>query len=261
MLDWHHTIAGFVIGVIIGMTGVGGGSLMTPLLILWFHVPPAVAVGTDLLYAAITKCGGILAHQRRGNVCWNRVIDMAIGSIPGALITITMLRFIMPHTDAYNRILTISLGIALIATAMLLIFKKRFGTFVHSSDYPLSKIHIRRRRILTMGAGFILGILVTLSSVGAGVLGTATLLMLYPHMRIMQIVGTDLAHAVPITAIAGLGHMHLGTVDLKLLFGLILGSLPGTFVGSHIGHLLPDKWIRTGLALILMLTGIRMVLL
>ncbi len=234
---------------------------MTPLLILWFRVPPAVAVGTDLLYAAITKSSGILAHQRRGNVCWSTVIDMTIGSVPGAIATIIILRFITPHTPAYDSILTVSLGIALIATALMLIFKKRFGAFVHSSDYPLSKIHIKRRRILTMGSGFMLGILVTLSSVGAGVLGTATLLMLYPHLRIMQIVGTDLAHAVPITAIAGLGHMHLGTVDMNLLLGLLIGSLPGTFIGSHIGHLLPDRWIRIGLALILILTGIRMVFL
>ena len=259
MIDWQYIFAGFVIGVIIGMTGVGGGSLMTPLLILWFQVSPAVAVGTDLLYAALTKCSGILAHQRRGNVCWRTVGIMAAGSIPGALLTIVLLRHVVTQGEIYDRILTIALGIALIATALILIYKNRVDSFVLRTDYPLSQLHRNRQDGLTIAAGMLLGILVTLSSVGAGVIGTATLLMLYPHLRIMQIVGTDLAHAVPITAIAGFGHMHLGTVDLSLLVHLLVGSLPGTFIGSHIGHRLPDKWVRATLACILLLTGLRLI--
>lgn len=259
MTDWHHLIAaGFAVGAVIGMTGVGGGSLMTPLLILWFKVPPAVAVGTDLLYAAITKCGGLWAHQRRKNVCWGTVAAMAAGSIPGATITIILLRLLRPDSGVYDRLLTTALGVALVATGLMLIFKNQLGTYVHSSKYPLLNLGARQRWLLTATAGFVLGILVTLSSVGAGVLGTATLLVLYPHLRMMQIVGTDLAHAIPITAIAGLGHAHLGTVDWKLLTGLLIGSIPGTFLGSHMGHMLPDKWVRMILATILLLIGIKM---
>ena len=260
MTDWHHVVvAGFAVGAVIGMTGVGGGSLMTPLLILWFKVPAAVAVGTDLLYAAITKCGGLWAHHRRSNVCWSTVAAMATGSIPGATITIILLRFIKTDSSVYEQVLTTSLGVALVATGLMLIFKKQLGTYVHSSNYPLLNLGARQRWLLTALAGFVLGILVTLSSVGAGVLGTATLLVLYPHLRMMQIVGSDLAHAIPITAIAGFGHVHLGTVDWKLLSGLLIGSIPGTFLGSHMGHMLPDKWVRIALATILLLIGVKMV--
>ena len=255
-MDITYIIAGFSVGLIVGMTGIGGGSLMTPLLILVFDIKPAIAVGTDLLYAAVTKCGGIWAHQRRGHIRWRIVMLLTVGSVPGALTAIYLLKTFPVSLLDYDRVLTKALSLALIATALVLLSKRRLGQFVHSRNY--SALQGVPRDILTACSGFFLGGLITLSSVGAGVLVTALLMVCYPHMRMIQIIGTDLAHAVPITAIAGLGHAHLGTVDIILLINLLIGSLPGVFLGGHIGHHLPENIMRYGLITIMLGVGLKM---
>ncbi len=258
-MDFAFTIAGFIVGFIIGLTGVGGGSLMTPILVLFFHIPPALAVGTDLLYAAITKSGGIFVHHSRRTIEWPIVGLLCMGSIPATFIAIAVLKYLGDIGMNYDRLITSSLSVALILTSLVLIFKKQLLALGQNDRFStIREIHFHYQRHMTVLAGALIGILVTFSSVGAGALGAAILFFLYPRVRSISIVGTDLAHAVPITAIAGLGHLHLGTVDLFLLGSLILGSLPGIYIGSHLGSYLPEKIMRPVLASMLFMIGLRM---
>lgn len=259
-MDLSYTFAGFIVGFIVGMTGVGGGSLMTPILVFLFGIKPAIAVGTDLLYAAITKSGGILVHHRNQTVSWNIVGLMALGSVPSSLISVFILKHLTEAGINYDRVITLTLSVALILTSLVLLFKEPLRRLSkEEASVAVRAIHRRYARQLTVLAGFLIGVLVTFSSVGAGALGAAILLFLYPQLRTINIVGTDLAHAVPITAIAGIGHAHIGTVDYLLLGSLLVGSLPGIYLGSHTGKLLPDRVIRPLLACLLLLIGVRMV--
>ena len=254
----EYTFAGFVVGFIIGFTGVGGGSLMTPILVLVFHVPPAIAVGTDLLYAALTKGSGVFVHHRNGTVDWRVVRLLALGSVPATLLTVMVLDWLRRRGVDYDSVMTTTLGVALILTSLVLIFKERLLTLSRREELEfLREIHRQYQQPMTVICGLMIGILVTLSSVGAGAIGGAILFLLYPHMPVVRIVGTDLAHAVPLTAIAGLGHLHLGTVDFLLLGSLLLGSLPGIWLGSHAGVRMPEKVVRPLLALMLMGIGVR----
>jgi uncharacterized membrane protein YfcA len=260
-MEPSFAITGFIVGFVVGMTGVGGGSLMTPILVLLFSVKPAVAVGTDLLYAAITKSSGVFVHHNRGNVEWRVVALLATGSVPSALLAVSVLgRFEAAGVD-YDHVITVALSIALILTSLVLLFKGPIQQL--GGNERLAAVRAVRRRLrgpLTVAAGALIGVLVTLSSVGAGALGAAFLFFLYPRMRPISIVGTDIAHAVPITAIAGLGHAHLGTVDFLMLGNLLVGSLPGIWLGGHTGARLPDGFVRPALASMLLLIGVRLAL-
>ncbi|MEJ2762346.1 MAG: sulfite exporter TauE/SafE family protein [Gammaproteobacteria bacterium] len=230
-MNFDYTIAGFTVGFIIGLTGVGGGSLMTPILVLLFGIKPAIAVGTDLLYAAVTKGGGVFVHQRRGTVDWEIVGLLGCGSIPATIVAL----FLLQHPERvgidYDRLITVMLSIALILTSSVLLFKSTLQKLSRSEQFDaIRALHRRAQRPMTVAAGAAIGFLVTLSSVGAGALGAAILFFLYPRHRPITIVGTDLAHAVPITLIAGLGHAHLGTVNFTLLASLLVGSLPGIYL-------------------------------
>ena len=259
-MDLAFTFAGFVVGFIIGLTGVGGGSLMTPILVLVFSIKPAVAVGTDLLYAAITKGGGIFAHQGQGTIDWKIVRLLSMGSIPAALSAVFILQQLTIMGINYDRLITSTLSIALILTSLVILFKAQLQSLGRKEQFRTIRIiHKRLRAPATILSGAAIGVLVTLSSVGAGALGAAILFFLYPRMSAIKIVGTDLAHAVPITAIAGLGHWGLGSVDFQLLLSLIIGSLPGIYLGSHAGVQLPEKYIRPILASMLLLIGGRLV--
>lgn len=261
-MDFGFTFAGFVVGFIIGLTGVGGGSLMTPVLVLVFSIKPAVAVGTDLLYAAITKGGGILSHHKQRTIDWRVVRLLSAGSIPATLLSVLILKQLAGMGINYEPIITSMLSIALILTSLVILFKSQLQSLGRTEPFQFIRIiHRRLRAPMTVLAGFIIGILVTFSSVGAGALGAAFLFFLYPRFNTVRIVGTDLAHAVPITAIAGLGHWHLGSVDFQLLLSLIIGSLPGIYLGSHAGVQLPEKFMRMLLALMLMLIGGRLAVL
>lgn len=252
-MDWLYTLSGFVVGAIVGLTGVGGGSLMTPLLVLLFGIHPATAVGTDLLYAAITKAGGTTVHARKGHVDWRITGLLAGGSIPSSLLTIWALSYLPKQSPAVTHIISISLGIALLLTACALIFRQKLQRYAlsHADD----RTHTRFQAPITVAVGVLLGILVTISSVGAGALGVAVLFFLYPRLSPIRIVGSDLAHAVPLTLIAGLGHWAIGSVDWSLLASLLLGSLPGIWLGSHASARVPERFLRPLLATMLVLVG------
>jgi uncharacterized membrane protein YfcA len=260
-MDFTYSISGFVVGFIVGLTGVGGGSLMTPILVLLFGIKPVVAVGTDLLYAAITKCGGIWVHHRQGTIRWKIVGLLCLGSLPASGMTLLVLNSLNSKGLDYTKAVTSTLGVALILTALVLLFKRRISLLSKDERFAtIRAAHHRLRVPLTVLTGAIIGSLVTLSSVGAGALGAAALFFLYPRLPAVSIVGSDLAHAVPLTAVAGLGHMQLGTVDLVLLGSLLVGSLPGIYLGSHLGVRLPERIVRPVLAGMLLMIGLRFAL-
>jgi uncharacterized membrane protein YfcA len=257
-MDLAQVFSGFAVGAIVGMTGVGGGSLMTPLLVLLFGIVPATAVGTDLLYAAITKSGGTFVHARRGNVDWRIVGLLACGSLPAAALTLSLASYLgLGGLGNSARIITVSLGIALMLTAVALVFRRRLQAWAQSHD--VDALPSLRHARLTVFTGAMLGALVSLSSVGAGALGVTALFFLYPRLAVRSIVGADLAHAVPLTLVAGLGHWWLGNVDWVLLGTLLTGSLPGIFVGSHLAHRIPERVLRPTLAGMLVLVGARLI--
>ena len=268
-MNLAYTLSGFAVGLLVGVTGVGGGSLMTPLLVFLFGFKPAVAVGTDLLFAAITKTSGVWVHHgKHGSVDWKIVGWLALGSLPFAVATLFVLKYLMSVGQEITGTITFTLGIALVLTACSLLVRSILITRAakapviddeHSTPENAARFkHLQIPATVLIGA--VLGILVTLSSVGAGALGTVALLFLYPKMTTLKIVGTDLAHAIPLTAVAGIGHLSLGNVDLVLLGSLLLGSLPGIWIGSHLSAKIPEKFLRPFLASILMLIGLKFIL-
>ncbi|MDZ4202288.1 MAG: sulfite exporter TauE/SafE family protein [Gallionella sp.] len=258
-MDWLYTVSGFLVGLIVGVTGVGGGSLMTPLLVLAFGVSPATAVGTDLLYASITKSVGGWVHGRNGSVDWKVVGLLSLGSFPAALVTIVLLKYLALDEKTLRALVTGVLSVALLATALALLLKDWIKKIARRDDGTVYELHHRYLPAATIVTGFVVGALVTISSIGAGVLGTVALLFLYPRMSAVRVVGTDIVHAVPLTAVAGMGHMALGTVDFVLLGSLLLGSLPGIYIGSHLSAKVPEKILRPILATMLLIIGIKMV--
>ncbi len=255
-MEYGYIIAGFIVGVLVGLTGVGGGSLMTPILVLIFHVKPAFAVGTDLLYASITKSVGIFAHGKLGNIDWKMVRLLAYGSIPAAILTTLYLRNADIASDASVSTIKFWLGIALIITSFSVLFRNQLANLAKNEHL----IDTKYVPALTIILGLILGFLVTLTSVGAGALGVTALLILYPKVPINTIVGSDIAHAVPLTLVAGLGHASIGTVDYSLLGTLLIGSIPGIYIGSHLTAKVAEHWVRIALALILIFVGFKLVL-
>lgn len=257
-MDLMYPLAGFAVGAIVGLTGVGGGSLMTPLLVLLFGISPSVAVGTDLLYAAITKAGGTVAHSLKGTVDWAITRALALGSIPAAGLTLFLVHTYLPGgVGGASHLISFALGIALVLTAVALIFRKKIQAFAqrHAPAVP----NPQRTFWLTVFTGAVLGALVSISSVGAGALGVTALFFLYPHLPAHRIIGSDIAHAVPLTLVAGIGHWYLGSVDWALLGSLLIGSLPGIWLGSQISAKVPEKILRPILAGMLVLVGSKLI--
>ncbi len=259
-MELMYTAAGLGVGFIVGLTGVGGGALMTPLLVLFFGIAPSVAVGTDLLYAAITKTGGVWVHGRRGSVAWKIAGLLALGSVPAALATIGLLKVFAVNTRHFESVVTTALGGALMLTALALLFKERLRNYARRNA-PATQTDQDWKWLdaATIATGAVLGVVVTVTSIGAGAMGAVALFFLYPRLSTVQIVGTDLAHAVPLTAVAGMGHFYLGTVDTALLLSLLLGSLPGIYLGSHLGTRVPEHVLRPALAGMLILIGGKLV--
>lgn len=247
-------LAGAIIGLIVGVTGVGGGSLMTPFL-LWYGVPASVAVGTDLLYAAITKTGGIVAHAKHGHVRWPAVLALASTSIPASILALILLKVLFSGAGHYEEIIKASLGCMLFITGILLLVKaaRKQPVFAESAELaPIPKPALLRLAIV----GAPLGFLVTMSSVGAGVVGTMLLLYILPHFKSQHIVGTDLAHAVPLTFVAGIGHyLLLDNLDWNLLLALLIGSVPAVYIGSRWSRHIPDRVLKLSLAVCLIIIG------
>ncbi len=256
MFEWGYTAAGLFVGLLVGLTGVGGGSLMTPLLIFLFHVNPAIAVGTDLLFAAITKASGIWVHSRKKNIEWPIVGLLALGSLPMAFVSLAIIENFKAETETLSTLIQLLLGVALVLTAISLILRRQLHRFGEKVKLLLPSWR-QKRPLVTVLAGAMLGILVPITSVGAGALGAAILMFLYPSLPTRRVVGSDLAHAVPLTLIAGLGHLQIGTVDLALLLALLVGSLPGIYIGSHMSTVVPERIMRPLLATMLLLIGVK----
>ncbi len=254
-MEFGYIFSGFVVGLLVGLTGVGGGSLMTPMLVLLFHIKPAVAVGTDLLYASVTKTAGIFAHGKLGNIDWRIVKLLAVGSIPASVLTTLYLKGLDIASDDAVATIKFWLGVALLLTSVSVLFRNQLIQFSKTRGW----IKNSWTAPLTIILGLVLGVLVTLTSVGAGALGVTALFIIYPRASINKIVGTDIAHAVPLTLAAGLGHASLGTVDYKLLGILLIGSIPGIWIGSHLSSKIAEHWVRYTLALILIFVGLKLV--
>jgi uncharacterized membrane protein YfcA len=268
LLNFEYALSGLLGGFLVGLTGVGGGSIMTPLLVLVFGIAPSAAVGTDLLYASITKASGVPVHSKKGHVDWAVVGWLSLGSLPASGLTLVFLQTM--HTSViFEAFLKKSVGIALVITALAILWKaSRRGVLsftggVEEDDLGLERSSmeapLKQPIVLTVITGIVLGCLVTLSSIGAGAVGTVVLVLLYPRFPITRIVGTDIAHAVPLTLIAGLGHLSLGHVNFSLLLNLLLGSIPGVWLGSHASAGLSERWSRPILAILLLIIAAKMI--
>lgn len=257
-------LAGMLVGFCVGITGVGGGSLMTPILISLFKIEPHIAIGTDLIYASISKLCGSAVHAKKLNIVWSIVIWLSIGSIPASFATHWVLEHYLSQSAQYKALLTMVLGFMLTITGLSIVFRsqiekffKRFRDQQSPSD-ELSFTGKRRIYIIIMGA--VLGIFVTLSSVGAGAFGVMALILLFPNLPMIRIIGSDVAHAVLLTFVAGMAHMSSGNVDFHLLGWLLIGSIPAIIFGTLISSKLPEKMIRKILGITLFLLGINFIL-
>lgn len=255
---WVNAAAGFGVGTIVGITGVGGGALMTPILVLLFGVAPAAAVGTDLWFAAITKLVGGTVHHKQGRVDHQVLKLLCLGSLPASIATLAWLHF-SHAARLQSGVLMSALGVVLLLTALAMVFKRK----VHAIGERLrtrAPVDFKRAQPpLTVLAGAILGLLVTLTSIGAGALGAVMLVCLYPfRMTPTRLVGTDIVHAIPLTIVAGTGHLLMGNVDLALLGSLLLGSVPGILIGSSLAGKLPETGLRWAIAVVLSIAAFKL---
>jgi len=241
--------------MLVGLTGVGGGSLMTPILVLLFNFHPATAVGTDLLYASITKTVGTAVHGKQGTVDWKIVMRLACGSVPAAILTLLVMSRVGSMGNAASGPLSLMLGIALLLTGICVFFRPQILSWAGEHIHDVEDRRLRNRTVIL---GFILGVLVSVTSVGAGALGTTALLILYPRLPVARIAASDIAHAVPLTLIAGLGHWLIGSVDFGLMLALLAGSIPGIIVGSLLSARSSDAILRPVLATTLLIVAVRM---
>ncbi|MBS0445525.1 MAG: sulfite exporter TauE/SafE family protein [Proteobacteria bacterium] len=257
-MNWLNTAAGFGVGVMVGMTGVGGGALMTPILVLLFGIAPTSAVGTDLWFAALTKIVGGSVHQKRGGVDWSILRLLWLGSLPASIVTLLWLRYSGNGEIRHGFIVT-ALGAVLVLTALAMLFKKQMHALGQRLRIGAPDGFRHAQPPLTVAAGVILGVLVTLTSVGAGALGTVMLLYLYPlRLTPSKLVGTDIVHAIPLTIVAGIGHLLMGNVNPVLLGSLLLGSIPGVLLGAFFSARAPEKLLRSTIAVVLVMVGAKL---
>lgn len=247
-----YIVSGFAVGLLVGMTGVGGGSLMTPLLTLLFGVPPSVAVGTDLAFASITKTAGTFTHRLRGTVRWDIVKRLCVGALPAAVLTTLALKQFGTLDASVGQLIRYSIAGSVMLTVVALLFKGKMLAWLNA--HPERQLHGRALNAATVVAGLVLGTLVTISSIGAGAIGATLLVLLYPRLSAAEVAGTDIAYAVPLTAIAAFGHWWLGSINWELLAMLLIGSVPGITLGSWIARSVPEKFLRALLAMTL--TGV-----
>lgn len=258
-------LAGVLVGFCVGITGVGGGSLMTPILISLFRIEPHIAIGTDLLYAAISKFCGSLVHAKKLNIVWPIVLWLAVGSIPASFITSWVLEHYLSQSTHYKTVLTMVLGFMLTLTGISIIFRSTIEKFFvdlrnkdnHANSSSQNLTETKRVYIVIMG--IVLGIFVTLSSVGAGAFGVMALIIMFPNLPMIRIIGSDVVHAVLLTFVAGLSHMSSGNVDFHLLMWLLVGSIPAIIIGTLISSRLPEKIIRKVLGITLFALGINFI--
>jgi len=250
-----YSLTGLIVGALVGMTGVGGGSLMTPILVLFFGFHPATAVGTDLLYASVTKTVGTAVHHKGETVDWHIVGGLALGSVPASITTLFIMSRVGVTAAQQTLILNLLLGGALLLTALAIFFRPAILRWAgpHFSGLPEARVSH-----WTVLLGAILGVLVSVTSVGAGALGTTALLILYPRLPVSRIAGSDIAHAVPLTLIAGIGHWLIGSVDFRLMGSLLIGSIPGIIAGSLFSSRSSDAVLRPVLGGTLLIVSLRL---
>ncbi|TXI96029.1 MAG: sulfite exporter TauE/SafE family protein [Burkholderiaceae bacterium] len=253
-----YIISGFAVGTLVGLTGVGGGSLMTPLLTLLFGVSPSVAVGTDLAFASITKSAGTLTHRLRGTVEWHVVRLLCYGALPAALLSTLGLKYFGALDKEIGQIIRYSIAGSVFLTVIAILYRSKLVAWINA--HPERQLQGTRLAAATITAGAILGVLVTISSIGAGAIGATILVLLYPKMPAAHVAGTDIAYAVPLTAIAAIGHWYLGSIDWVLLGSLLIGSLPGITLGSLAAKAVPEKLLRGILATTLTLVACKLVM-
>ena len=254
-----NAAAGLGVGILVGMTGVGGGSLMAPIMLLVFGVAPATAVGTDLWFAATTKIFGGWIHEKKGTIDWQILRRMFTGSLPAALLTLLWL-YESGAGQYQNKVMMHTLGFTLILTSVAAVSRARIHAFGERLRGSKPIEFKKAQPVLTVVCGAILGFLVTFTSIGAGALGTVMLLYLYPRrLSPSSLVGTDIVHAIPLTILAGTGHLLMGNVDFGLLGSLLIGSIPGIVIGSLVAVYAPEKIIRSAIAVVLALVGLKMV--
>jgi uncharacterized membrane protein YfcA len=252
-----YVVSGFAVGMLVGLTGVGGGSLMTPLLTLLFGISPTVAVGTDLAFASATKIAGTFAHRYRGNVHWDIVRKLCFGALPAAVVSTLALKYFGALDQEIGQIIRYSIAASVLLTVVAILFRTRMQNWM--TAHPERQLHGAKLTTLTVIAGILLGALVTISSIGAGAVGATLLVLLYPRLTPAEIAGTDIAYAVPLTAIAALGHWWLGSINWELLAMLLLGSVPGITIGSLAARAVPEKILRGLLAMTLAGVAIKLV--
>ena len=261
MHDLAFVFAGFFVGFVVGLTGVGGGSLMTPILIFFFGVKPYLAVGTDLLFAAFTKMGGTIKLARARIIDWRVVGQLSAGSIPAALVTLYVLKQVGPASAEAQGLMTTTLGFALLLTAAATLYKaikgKKAPITIAAGQEEKAATPLHWALPIVFGA--LIGSMVTLTSVGAGAIGVTVLMILYPLLPLPRIVAADIAYAVPLTLVAGFGHASMGSVDWPLLAKLLVGSIPGIWIGSHVMTRIPERAIRSLLSVLLAYAGLKLI--
>ncbi|WP_332853108.1 sulfite exporter TauE/SafE family protein [Duganella sp. S19_KUP01_CR8] len=256
-MDLSFVASGFGVGLLVGMTGVGGGSLMTPLLTLLFGVSPAVAVGTDLAFASLTKGVGTFTHRMRGTVHWEIVRRLCLGALPAALLASISLKYFGTLNKEIGQVIRYMIAGSVMLTVIALLFKRKMLEWVMAR--PERQLQGRTLSIATIVSGAVLGTLVTISSIGAGAIGATLLVMLYPRLTAAEVAGTDIAYAVPLTAIAAVGHWWLGSINWSLLLTLLVGSLPGITIGAYAARAVPERLLRGLLAFTLVAVAAKLV--
>ncbi|WP_343729013.1 sulfite exporter TauE/SafE family protein [Duganella sp.] len=256
-MDLQFVASGFAVGLLVGMTGVGGGSLMTPLLTLLFGVTPAVAVGTDLAFASLTKGVGTFTHRMRGTVHWDIVRRLCIGALPAALLASIGLKYFGTLSKEMGQIIRYTIAGSVLLTVIALLFKRKMLTWI--TAHPERQLQGRALHNATIFTGAVLGVLVTISSIGAGAIGATVLVMLYPRLTAAEVAGTDIAYAVPLTAIAAVGHWWLGSINWTLLLTLLVGSVPGITIGAYAARAVPERLLRGILAFTLVAVAVKLV--
>jgi uncharacterized protein len=256
-LTWQFTLAGLLIGTLVGMTGMGGGSLMTPVLVILFGVNPTVAIGTDIAHGAIFKTVGAVQHRRMGNVRAQLAGWMLLGSAPMSLVGVWLAHWLeRQYGEGLESVMARVLGAALLFGCAGLIAK----TFIRAKELEEDESFTlsARDKIAAFVIGFFGGFIVGLTSVGSGVFFGLTLLVLFP-LRAHKVVGTDIFHAAALLYVAGLGHWLAGNVDMSIVGWLLLGSIPGVLLGGHLTLSIPEQPLRLLLASVLGLAGLKLI--
>lgn len=254
-MDLRLIISGALVGLLVGFTGVGGGALMTPLLLLFFGIVPTVAVGTDLWFAAITKMFATPVHHGHGLIDWQVVRRLWMGSLSASSITLVWMHYHPMNGTSFDLVKG-AIAIAVMLTAIAMLFQRSLHAVGRRLRTTQAASFRSMQAPLTIAAGVVLGVLVTLTSVGAGALGAVFLVYLYPlRLTPPRLIATDIVHAIPLAIFAGLGHLLIGNVDGGLLLNLLIGSVPAVIIGAMLSSRLPHRWLRVGLVVVLLAVG------